>query len=524
MITSNYSLNLPSYTIKNALLWGNFKGHCLRAQEGSLGNRIVHVLIAAAELLPVISQIASLFEMLIACNTPRNIHIPNVQAAPIQLPRPIVPVNNPALLTDLSLEQVQKKLPDLSENDLLHISDEYLPQLNLRDLPAAKCRAIFNNRDLNENKRRFALLTASQVQQILPKLNPHQYLFLSDSQLQKLDFISLFSSQLKHLFSYKLRNENKRRFALLTAPQVQQILPKLGEELHKFISDAQLPQLDLARFSQLQLEQLFPFDLYFPELLRVSELFALLTASQVQQILPALRHEQYDFISDAQLLQLDLARFSQLQLKRFFSWSSAPQTWDEIRQNERNKKRFALLTASQVQQILPKLGDKVLFISNAQLPQLDFSLLSHLQLKELFTFDHFNLAETRRRFALLTAPQVLQILPNLDDPHFQLISTKQLPHLNLDQFPTKISESLFQGYNKSEYLFQGYNKAEIRERFACLTGGQIVNLIPNIPMTNVNFYQRLAKQILARDFLNTVPQDGTRRLIPDLTEIVTSYI
>ena len=65
----NYSLDKSSYTLKNALLWGNFAGHCQEAnknwQAGRLGKWAVHSLIAAAQIIPIVSQIASLFERLI---------------------------------------------------------------------------------------------------------------------------------------------------------------------------------------------------------------------------------------------------------------------------------------------------------------------------------------------------------------------------------------------------------------------------------------------------------------------------
>lgn len=58
----SYQLNPKEYSLTNALLWGNFAGHRKLAREGALGNRRVHLLIAAIELLPIISQIASLME------------------------------------------------------------------------------------------------------------------------------------------------------------------------------------------------------------------------------------------------------------------------------------------------------------------------------------------------------------------------------------------------------------------------------------------------------------------------------
>ena len=61
------TLSVGNYTVLNALLWGNFSGHCLKAEgESSWKLRVVHIAIAAIELLPVISQIVSLVELILA--------------------------------------------------------------------------------------------------------------------------------------------------------------------------------------------------------------------------------------------------------------------------------------------------------------------------------------------------------------------------------------------------------------------------------------------------------------------------
>lgn len=61
----HYSLPLKDYTWKNAFLWGNFKGHCRKAMHGAFSERFVHILIAMVELLPVFSQVTSIFEKFI---------------------------------------------------------------------------------------------------------------------------------------------------------------------------------------------------------------------------------------------------------------------------------------------------------------------------------------------------------------------------------------------------------------------------------------------------------------------------
>lgn len=61
----NYALARDDYSLKNVLLWGNCILHCKKAGEGDWCGRIVHLLIAGVEIIPVIGQIASLFEMII---------------------------------------------------------------------------------------------------------------------------------------------------------------------------------------------------------------------------------------------------------------------------------------------------------------------------------------------------------------------------------------------------------------------------------------------------------------------------
>lgn len=76
-----FALKPKHYTLENALLWGNFAKHVQKAQKGDFLNRVVHGGIALIELLPVISQIASLCEMLIVNRLREN------NAPPLNLKR-----------------------------------------------------------------------------------------------------------------------------------------------------------------------------------------------------------------------------------------------------------------------------------------------------------------------------------------------------------------------------------------------------------------------------------------------------
>ena len=93
-MTANCFLANKDYTIYNALSWGYCKEHYLRASvEGPWVQRLGHGMIATLEFIPVISQIASLFEMAIAslceprADTPIDLSAREVRPIdPIELP------------------------------------------------------------------------------------------------------------------------------------------------------------------------------------------------------------------------------------------------------------------------------------------------------------------------------------------------------------------------------------------------------------------------------------------------------
>lgn len=75
----NYALDRQEYTLNNALFWGNCVGHYEKAKHASWGPRMVHVIIVILEYLPVVGQIASIFEMVIVrccgSNVPPNLEL-----------------------------------------------------------------------------------------------------------------------------------------------------------------------------------------------------------------------------------------------------------------------------------------------------------------------------------------------------------------------------------------------------------------------------------------------------------------
>lgn len=74
MTTPSYFLDSSNYTWKNALMWGICVAHSKRAwsDKGHWGNRLVHVILAGFEAIPLLGQVTSIFEKFIAAllNTP----------------------------------------------------------------------------------------------------------------------------------------------------------------------------------------------------------------------------------------------------------------------------------------------------------------------------------------------------------------------------------------------------------------------------------------------------------------------
>ncbi len=65
MINFHFALPIQDYSWKNALLWKNCLGHYRKAREANFYGRCIHLLIAAVESLPLIGQIASIFEKIV---------------------------------------------------------------------------------------------------------------------------------------------------------------------------------------------------------------------------------------------------------------------------------------------------------------------------------------------------------------------------------------------------------------------------------------------------------------------------
>jgi hypothetical protein len=118
------ALQPNEYTWKNALLWGNFVGHCKKATQGSLGHRLVHALIALAELLPGVSQITSIAEKIFVTKLVKKIqnHKPLDQRKIEPIEKPLAAVTQLGQQIISSTPSAPVEVPHSTEQPALDIS------------------------------------------------------------------------------------------------------------------------------------------------------------------------------------------------------------------------------------------------------------------------------------------------------------------------------------------------------------------------------------------------------------------
>ncbi|MFA6915360.1 MAG: hypothetical protein WC222_03105 [Parachlamydiales bacterium] len=214
------------------------------------------------------------------------------------------------------------KITDLVEiipaNIFSFFTDIQIQEVDLVKASQAQLQKLFRYIDGVEEKRRFALMSSDQVQAILSKLDEYSLKLISDEQLKKLDLTVLSGKRLAKLFCYIDGKEEKRRFALMSSDQVQAILSKLDEYSLKLISDEQLKKLDLTVLSGKRLAKLFCYIDGKEEKRR----FALISSDQVNDILSMLDDYILNLISDEQFKDLEISKLSIEQVNALLpTWS-----------------------------------------------------------------------------------------------------------------------------------------------------------------------------------------------------------
>lgn len=132
----NYALPLNHYSLKRALLWGNCAAHFQQARKETGKKRVVHFLIAALLFIPIISQIASIFEKIIIQTNVRKIYFEERKKLVLQS-------SNQSSLYNHD-NHMQARVVSMSKKTLVSIEDE---------VDAGPISGEFETKDLEDFER-----------------------------------------------------------------------------------------------------------------------------------------------------------------------------------------------------------------------------------------------------------------------------------------------------------------------------------------------------------------------------------
>jgi hypothetical protein len=362
--------------------------------------------------------------------------------------------------------QITGNLVKLNGYQVYLLSDDQVKGITLSNLTKDQINHLFSSKEGEpEDKRRFELLPASQINVLMDKLDEYHVYLLSDEQLRQVDCSRLTAALVKQLFSSREgKQEDERRFALLKAEQVDQIIDKMDGYQMYLLSEKHLRKVNFAALNEARIKLLFSSKEGFEEDKRR---FALLPVDQVKGILGKLDASQIPLLSDDHLRQADLSKVPPAHLKALFSTK---------KENlEESKRRFALLSSDQMNHIFDHLDEaQVYLLTDEHLRHVNLSKGAEAQIPLLFS-GREGTKEDKRRFAFLPVDQVNAILPKLNDYQMYLISDKQLENIDLKPLHKDRLPLFFSSKEGPE---------EDLRRFKCLQKEQkiyVVKKLPNCP-------------------------------------------
>lgn len=237
----NHSIDTEYYTWKKALLWGNFKYHCQMAKKGKLSHRIIHLLIAAIEFPPILSQVASIFEMFIV----KNFGITSFQDFPSLSSKKIMKLDKNQSLNPSDFENSSPNSLE-SEKDKAKVE---LTHLQKEEIAAEKIKNVFKTYKAKlalkklkdekiENKKN---ISATKIQKIFK------------GHLGKLEAKKEKEKQ-KHLLSYDLLEKAKlyiknlkslKKFPLGSGKKIIYLIPESSLIIKSIIDSIKAKELIL---------------------------------------------------------------------------------------------------------------------------------------------------------------------------------------------------------------------------------------------------------------------------------------
>jgi hypothetical protein len=337
-----YSLNTEDYTWKNALLWGNFANHYKKAQTGCLGDRAVHILIAAAQFLPVISQIISIFEMVIhnLYLNKENLINPPPSDPLLNLSSEDTAKDDKSVFSASIVNNSTQEKSEIKEEDttlvtvgeiVVHQNPTNSPKqpqgisagvVGKPPLPSDSHPTISNPYDfitIKQIKDEFpiflttfeqssvaslAQLSDENFKKVSKKFNSDYVCLIHHANLMHrinlLDFDSMSEETVKNLFlitSYDNREKSKKLFALLSIENFEKIASKLKAKHFRLISEKQIPHFDLRSFKKQRLQEILYLNSSYKHL-RDSALFNL-SGEQIFIILKKLNKDERKPVFDS---------------------------------------------------------------------------------------------------------------------------------------------------------------------------------------------------------------------------------
>lgn len=319
----------------------------------------------------------------------------------------------------LTFEQVQGIVPKLNRQTITLIPDRYLAKLGLEAVAFLKRFSLYNEHNQDLKKRALAEYTVDQFKKILPYMDRYELQFLSDEQLQSLDFSKVkgaFIDFFPYLWNDRqdARMEQTRRLALLSPETLKILAQKWGLEIFIFIPKEKL--FDEAYQEVLKLagtkdeSRVLTFLEYYTPISEEKKRWAAQIPQEwIDAHTPHFSAKEVSLFADG---RVDLTKLKPSAINQLFT--ANPRDPDD---RLAIKARMAALPAATVQALLTRLPLEALpHITREQLGQLDLTDLDKERVNAIFPWStEKQQAKQRARFSALPASQVEAITQKLDE-------------------------------------------------------------------------------------------------------------
>lgn len=393
---------------------------------------------------------------------------------------------------NLSTTEVQASV----ENNVLSgsyrlglLSPDHLSGLKLSKVPTKQINDLFKERQLwnpvEEDKFRFSYLSSQEVQGAIERnhlTGTYRLSLLSPQHLSDLKLSKLSEAQIDDLFYKKTDlneiEEDKKRFACLSSPEVQGALEKntlVGFYRCSLLSLDHLSALKLSNITVERVNDLFNEKLNPNEASVDKNRFACLSAVEVNAAIKKdtlIGVYRLRLLSSKQLNALTISSFQTIRIKQLFAETSS------VNQRAEDRIRFSNISSDEVQIALESAvlsGSYPLsLLSYKHLNALKLSKLQKTVVDTLFTPKvHLNdITEDKIRFENLAIEEVQSAIEKncLTGVYpLSLLSSKQLSELKLSRLSKERVKDLFAEKKKI------YEIAEDKKRLALIPKTEVAN-------------------------------------------------